>query len=86
MVNRLRGSSPRAIEDFTRNSPDSEIEDDRLWRWYVANGITTIGYRTLSDGSAVMEYFRADGSKVNLEDSYGYDAPLTPYTDVQGSA
>jgi hypothetical protein len=86
MINRLRGSSPRAIEDFTRNSTDSEIEDDRLWRWYVANGVTAISYWTLPDGSTVEEYFRADGSKVDIGNSYGYDAPLTPYTDVQGSA
>jgi hypothetical protein len=89
-----------SIEEYVRNSlknlqhvstalsampPDSEI-DDRLDRWYAANGITAMGYRTLADGCVTVEYFRADGSKVDMNDQYGYDAPLTPYTDVEGSA
>jgi hypothetical protein len=66
----------------------SEIEDDRLGRWFAANGITAIRQRTLPDGRIVDEYFRADGSKVEPGDpeNYSYDAPLTPYTDVQGAA
>jgi hypothetical protein len=26
------------------------LDDDRLDRWYAANGITAMGYRTLTDG------------------------------------
>ena len=102
MVNRLRRSSPSSIEDCIRNSTQNlqrvsaapqretaaEIDDDRIWRWYVANGVTVIGHRMLPDGSMVTKYFRADGSEVELGDpkNYAYDDLLTPYTDVQGSA
>jgi hypothetical protein len=35
------------------------LDDDRLDRWYAANGITAMGYRTLADGCVIIEYFRA---------------------------
>jgi hypothetical protein len=58
------------------------VSGDAAWP-----SVTAIGHRTLPDGSIVMEYFRAGGSKVELGDqSYGYDTPLTPYTDVEGTA
>jgi hypothetical protein len=61
-------------------------DDDRLERWYAANGITGISWRTLDDGNTQFTYHRADGSVVDMNDQYGYDAVLTPYTDVAGRA
>ena len=61
-------------------------DDNRLERWYDANGITGIAYRTLDDGSTQVLYTRADGSVVDMDDQYGYDAPLTPYTECAGRA
>jgi hypothetical protein len=47
----------------------------------MANGVT--GAR-LSDRR--VDYIRADGSVVDLNDQYAADDPLTPYTNVQGTA
>ena len=63
-----------------------EDYDDRWDRWCTANGITGIGYRTLNDGSTQVFYTRADGSVVDMDDQYGYDARLTPYTECAGHA
>ena len=68
--------------------PGSEIDDDRFGRGLEAKGVTTINHQTLQDGNMGKEYFRADSSQIELGDpnNYGSDDPLTPYTDVQGSA
>jgi hypothetical protein len=81
--NSLKNLQHAADAIANANMPDV---DDRLDRWYAANGITAMGHRTLADGCEIVEYFRADGSKVDMNDQYGYDALLTPYTDIEGSA
>ena len=60
--------------------------DDRMDRWCAANGVAKVGWRRLDDGSTQVFYTRADGSEVDMNDQYGYDALLTPYTDVAGRA
>lgn len=60
--------------------------DDRWDRWVTANGVTAMGWRTLHDGSTQTFYIRADGSVVDMNDQYGYDAALTPYTNCAGRA
>jgi len=57
-------------------------DDDRLERWMTVNGVATID----AFGGDRVRYFRADGSEVIPATSYGYDAVLTPYTNVVGSA
>lgn len=62
----------------------SDEHDDRMDRWMEINGITHMGFRKLADGHTAVCYFRADGTEVIPATSYGYDAPLTPYTKVAG--
>jgi len=63
------------------NIPLNWHEDDRWERWMSANGVDAVDF----NGDRVR-YFRADGSEVNPTASYGYDARLTPYTNVEGNA
>lgn len=63
-----------------------EPEDDRFERWCAANGVVGMGQHILADGSIRIFYTRADGSVVDMQDQYGYDALLTPYTPVMGRA
>jgi hypothetical protein len=56
--------------------------DDRMQRWMRANGVTKMDLSAMP----CVRYYRADGSEVDPETSYPYDALLTPYTESAGQA